>query len=105
MAINQGNAMILPTIHSDTTAAIETKAAQFTDLIIDNARDAVVTKRIDGEGAVESFLGQIALASSQAIHGITSVDDFEVFLNDTYKRSLQVTEPTIHSVKIGPTAY
>ncbi len=92
--------MILPTIHSDTTAAIETKAAQFTDLIIDNARDAVVAQRIDGEGAVESFLGQIALASSQAIHGITSVDDFEEFMRDVYSRSLKVTdtgiEPGVH---------
>lgn len=97
--------MTLPTIHSDTTAAIENKAAQFTDLIIDNARDAVVAHRIDGEGAVESFLGQIALASSQAIHGITSVEDFESFLHDIYRRSLQVTEPTIKFDKGGPTAY
>lgn len=70
-----------------------TEASSAISLIISNAREAVVAGRIDGEGAVESHLGQIVLAANQAANGIISTTEFQSFLGQVYNSSLDVTEP------------
>jgi hypothetical protein len=70
-----------------------TEATEVSSRIISNAREAVIARRIDGEGAIESHLGQIVLAANQAASGIISTTEFQSFLGQVYNSSLDVTEP------------